>query len=51
MVTKLEKAGIDAELIIKIAVMKGLDKDTVNTIRPIGSSKYHNALRKVQVAA
>jgi len=51
MVTKLEKAGMDAELIIKIEVMKGLDKDTVNTIRPIGSSKYHNALRKVQVAA
>lgn len=51
MVTKLEKAGMDGELIIKIAVMKGLDKDTINTIRPIGSSKYHMALRKVQMAA
>lgn len=51
MVTKLEKAGMDAEMIIKIAVMKGLDKDTVNTIRPIGSSRYHEALRKVQQAA
>lgn len=51
MVTKLEKSGMDAEMIIKIAVMKGLDKDTINTIRPIGSSKYHNALRKVQQAA
>lgn len=50
MVTKLEKSGMDAELIIKIAVMKGLDKDTINTIRPIGNSKYHTALRKVQAA-
>lgn len=51
MVTKLEKAGMDVETIIKIAVMKGLDKDTVNTINPIGSSKYHTALKKVQMAA
>lgn len=51
MVTKLEKAGMDAEAIIKIAVVKGLDKDTINTIRPIGSSRYHEALRKVQQAA
>lgn len=51
MVTKLEKAGMDVETIIKIAVVKGLDKDTVNTINPIGSSKYHTALRKVQMAA
>lgn len=51
MVTKLEKAGMDAEMIIKIAVMKGLDKDTINTIKPYGSSRYHEALRKVQMAA
>lgn len=51
MVTKLEKAGMDVETIIKIAVMKGLDKDTVNTINPVGSSKYHTALKKVQMAA
>lgn len=51
MVTKLEKAGMDAEMIIKIAVVKGLDKDTINTIRPMGSSRYHEALRKVQMAA
>ena len=51
MVTKLEKAGMDAETVMTIAVMKGLDKDTINTIRPMGSSKYHTALRKVQMAA
>lgn len=51
MVTKLEKAGMDAETIIQIAVMKGLDKDTINTIKPIGDSKYHDALRKIQQAA
>lgn len=51
MVTKLEKAGMDAAMILKIAVMKGLDKDTVNTFKPEGSSKYHMALREVQRAA
>lgn len=51
MVTKLEKAGMDGEMILKIAVMKGLDKDTINTFKPEGSSKYHMALRKVQMAA
>ena len=51
MVTKLEKAGMDVEMIMKIAVMKGLDKDTINTIKPAGSSKYHTALNKVQQAA
>lgn len=51
MVTKLEKAGMDAEMIIKIAVMKGLDKDTINTFNTMGSSRYHTALRKVQKAA
>lgn len=51
MVTKLEKAGMDVEMIIKIAVMKGLDKDTIATIKPNGNTKYHAALRKVQAAA
>lgn len=51
MITKLEKAGMDGEMILKIAVMKGLDKDTINTFKPEGSSKYHMALRKVQMAA
>lgn len=51
MVTKLEKSGMDMATIIMIAVVKGLDKDTVNTFNPMGSSKYHKALKKVQAAA
>ena len=51
MVTKLEKAGMDIEAIIKIAVVKGLDKDTINTLQPVGHTKYHKALNKVQMAA
>lgn len=51
MVTKLERAGMDAATIIKIAVMKGLDKDTINTFNVYGSTKYHEALKKVQAAA
>lgn len=51
MVTKLEKAGMDLVKIMQIAVMKGLDKDTINTFYLTGESKYHKALRKVQQAA
>ena len=51
MVTKLEKTGMDIDDIIKIAVVKGLDKDTINTFTPSGYTKYHEALRRVQVAA
>ena len=51
MVTKLEKAGMDEIEILKIAVVKGLDKDTINTLTPVGNTKYHDALRKVQAAA
>lgn len=50
MVTKLEKTGMQMKDIMKIAVMKGLDKDTINTFNPSGSSKYHTALREIQVA-
>jgi hypothetical protein len=47
MVTKLE--GImELTEIMTIAVLKGFDKDTVNTFRPEGYTKYHQALRKVQ---
>ena len=51
MITKLEKAGMDLVMAIKISIVKGLDKDTLNTFNPMGSSKYHEALRKVQKAA
>lgn len=51
MVTKLEKSGMDLQMAIKISVVKGLDKDTLNTFNPMGNTKYHQALKKVQMAA
>lgn len=51
MITKLEKAGMDLVMAMTISIVKGLDKDTVNTLNPTGSSKYHNALKKIQMAA
>lgn len=51
MVTKLEKAGMDTRQVLTIAVLKGLDKDTINTFSITGSSRYHDALRKIQNAA
>lgn len=48
MVTKLEKAGMDMEIILTIAVFKGLDKDTIRTFNPVGSTKYHIALNKIK---
>lgn len=50
-VTKLEKAGMDTVTILKISLFGGLDKDTINTIQPIGNTKYHQALRTMQGAA
>ena len=49
-VTKLEGAGMDIATIIRIAVVKGIDKDTLRTIRPNLSNKYTKALLKVQAA-
>ena len=51
MVTKLEKSGMDINMILKIAVVKGLDQDTINTLQPVGNTKYHQALREVQRVA
>lgn len=51
MITKLEKTGMDLVVAMTISVVKGLDKDTINTLNPIGGSKYHNALKKIQMAA
>ena len=50
MVTKLEKAGMDMATIIKIAVVKGLDQDTINTFNLYGNTKYHKALNEVRAA-
>lgn len=51
MVTKLEKQGMPLATILKIAVVKGLDQDTINTFNVIGNTKYHEALKSVQRAA
>lgn len=51
MITKLEAKGMDLEMAMKISVVKGLDRDTINTFNPSGNTKYHNALRKIQQAA
>lgn len=52
MVTKLEKQGsMDLTTILKIAVVKGLDQDTINTLSTDGNNKYCEALRKIQRVA
>ncbi len=51
MVTKLESTGMEIVKIIKMAVVKGLDKDTINTLQANGYSKYHVALNNLKVAA
>ena len=53
MVTKLEQSGMPLETIIKIAVVKGLDADTIKTLSPddhTTPTKYSSALKRVQVA-
>lgn len=50
MITKLEKAGMELEMAMKISILKGMDKDTINTLNPVGASKYHEALRKIKRA-
>ena len=51
MVTKLERVGMALEMILKIAVFKGLDKDTINTFSANGYGKYQEGMRKMQRAA
>lgn len=51
MITKLENNGMNLDMAIKISIVKGLDKDTINTFSPSGYTKYHKALKKVQMAA
>lgn len=50
MVRKLE-GKMDLEHVILIAVVKGMDKDTINTLKIYGSDKYTMALKKIQAAA
>ena len=51
MVVKLETAGMNIDEIIKIAVVKGMDKDTINTFTTNPGNKYSQALYKVKQAA
>lgn len=51
MVVKLEATGMAIEEIIKIAVVKGMDKDTINTFTTTTGNKYSEALYKVKKAA
>lgn len=51
MVIKLEGAGMSLDEIIKIAVVKGMDKDTINTFNTTASNKYSQALYNVKKSA
>lgn len=49
MMTKLEKAGMDIKKAIEISVVKGMDKDTLNSIKPIlFNNKYMDAFKELQ---
>lgn len=42
---------MQVEEIIRIAVVKGMDKDTINTFNTTSGNKYSEALYKVKKAA
>ena len=50
MVAKLEGV-LELDEVLKIAVFKGFDKDTINTFNAAGNGKYEVATRKLQRAA
>lgn len=50
MVTKLE-GSLGLKEVLTIAVVKGLDKDTINTLSVKSNSKYAVALKEIQKAA
>lgn len=49
MTMKLEETGMALDKIMQIAIMKGLDKDTVRTINVLGTNKYYQALKRYQM--
>lgn len=53
MVTKLESQGMNLETAIKLSIIKGMDKDTLNTFYLIrnDNNKYVKAFRSLQEAA
>ena len=40
MVTKLEKTGLGTKAILKISIFKGMDQDTINTLKGVQVGKY-----------
>lgn len=48
MVTKLEKTGISLKDILIISVLKGMDRDTINTLKVYGDNRYYKALEQLQ---
>ena len=50
-VTKLEQAGMDIKTILKIAVFKGMSKDSINTFYGGIGNKYCDAMMDIQRAA
>jgi hypothetical protein len=49
-VQKLEAAKMDLTQVIKIAVVKGLDVDTIKTLKVANSGRYYHALETVKGA-
>lgn len=49
-VVKLESAGLPLAQIVKIAVVKGLDKDTIRTLKVQNAGKYYYALEEAKKA-
>ena len=49
-VVKLERAGMDLKSILEIAVVKGMDQDTISTLKVVDAGKYFFALKELQVA-
>lgn len=50
MVTKLEQCGMDLKTILKIAVFKGLENDTINCfVDFFNNNKYFKVLREMQI--
>jgi cobaltochelatase CobS len=47
-VIKLEQSGLPLERVLTIAVLKGLDKDTIKTLQVKNSGRYYYALKKLQ---
>jgi hypothetical protein len=49
-VVKLESAKLPLEQVIKIAVVKGLDNDTIRTLKVQDAGRYYHALEAVKAA-